>query len=93
MVRNRLRTIIVKQWKNPPTILKNLRKIVKEYKKSNFTEKRLYTLANSRKGCYARCILGGYASILSIKFLLEFIKTKKGRYGLIDPVAYFMKQA
>ena len=93
MVRNRLRTIIVKQWKNPPTILKNLRKIVKEYKKSNFTEKRLYILANSRKGCYARCVLGGYTSILSIKYLSEFIKTEKGRYGLIDPVAYFMKQA
>ena len=50
-LRHKVRVIIIKQWKKPPTIYKNLQRINKSCK-CNFDEESIYKVANSRLGWY-----------------------------------------
>ena len=81
-LRHKVRVIIIKQWKRPRTIYKNLQKINKSYK-CNFNEESIYKVANSILGWYRRCGMNIINYILSPKVLAQANK-KKGRSGLAN---------
>ena len=87
-LRHKVRVIIIKQWKKPLTIYKNLQKINKSYK-CNFNEESIYKVANSRLGWYRRCGMNIINYILSPKVLAQANK-KKGRPGLVNPLDYYL---
>ena len=87
-LRHKVRVIIIKQWKKPLTIYKNLQKINKSYK-CNFDEESIYKVANSRLGWYRRCGMNIINYILSPKVLAQANK-KKGRPGLVNPLDYYL---
>lgn len=94
-VRHRIRVIMVKQWKKPKTIMKNLRWYCNVFG-FNFSDEELYKVANSRKGLYAQCNGDVINYILSPKVLGMKITTGKGKNkrtvypGLVDPLAYYL---
>ena len=81
-LRHKVRVIIIKQCKKPPTIYKNLQKINKAYK-CNFNEENIFKVANSRLDSYRRCGMNIINYILSPKVLVQANK-KKGRSGLAN---------
>lgn len=81
---HKVRVIIIKQWKKPPTIYKNLKRINKSCK-CNFDEESIYKVANSRLGWYRRCGMNVVNYILSPKVLAQANK-KNGRPGLVNPL-------
>lgn len=87
-LRHKVRVIIIKQWKKPPTIYKNLQRINKSCK-CNFDEESIYKVANSRLGWYRRCGMNVINYILSPKVLAQANK-KKGRPGLVNPLDYYL---
>lgn len=87
-LRHKVRVIIIKQWKKPPTIYKNLQRINKSCK-CNFDEESIYKVANSRLGWYRRCGMNVVNYILSPKVLAQANK-KKGRPGLVNPLDYYL---
>ncbi len=87
-LRHKVRVIIIKQWKKPLTIYKNLQKINKSYKR-NFNEEDIFKVANSRLGWYRRCGMRVVNYILSPKVLAQANK-KKGRPGLVNPLNYYL---
>lgn len=87
-LRHKVRVIIIKQWKKPLTIYKNLQKINKAYK-CNFNEENIFKVANSRLGWYRRCGMNIINYILSPKVLAQANK-KKGRPGLVNPLDYYL---
>ena len=87
-LRHKVRVIIIKQWKRPLTIYKNLQKINKAYK-CNFDEENIFKVANSRLGWYRRCGMDVVNYILSPK-VLEKANKKKGRPGLVNPLDYYL---
>lgn len=87
-LRHKVRVIIIKQWRRPRTIYKNLQKINKSYK-CNFDEESIYKVANSRLGWYRRCGMNIINYILSPKILAQANK-KKGRPGLVNPLDYYL---
>jgi group II intron reverse transcriptase/maturase len=85
-LRHKVRVVILKQWKKPKTIFKNLMKL-NRIVNSGFEKKRLLNVANARQGWYRM------ATIRDINFLLnpEILGRKtKDRPGLIDPLAYYL---
>lgn len=72
-LRHKVRVIIIKQWKKPKTIFKNLRKI-RDILKSSFTDKDILGIANARQGLYRMC------NYPIINFLLSsnVLATRKG---------------
>lgn len=87
-LRHKIRVIIVKQWKKPLRIYKNLEKINKRYK-MNFSSEDLFKVANSRLGLYKQCGLSIVNYILSPK-ILETPNVKRGRPGLVNPLNYYL---
>ena len=94
-IRHRIRVIMVKQWKKPKTIQKNLRWYCEVFH-FNFSDEDLYKVANSRKGLYAQCNGDVINFILSPKVLGMKLTTGKGRNrrtvypGLVNPLAYYL---
>lgn len=94
-IRHRIRIIMVKQWKKPKTIMKNLRWYCTTFK-LNFSDEKLYKVANSRKGLYAQCNGDVINYILSPKILGMKITVGKGKSrrtvfpGLVNPLAYYL---
>jgi group II intron reverse transcriptase/maturase len=94
-VRHRIRVIIVKQWKKPKTIMKNLRWYCNAFG-YNVSDEDLFKVANSRKGLYAQCNGDVINYILSPKVLGMKITIGKGKNmrtvypGLVDPLAYYL---
>lgn len=88
-MRHKVRVIIIKQWKRPSTIFKNLDKINQKYK-SGFDFESIFKVANSRLGWYRRCGLTIVNFILTPK-ILGLANKKQGRPGLVDPLAYYLK--
>ena len=76
MFRHKIRVIIVKQWKKPLRIYKNLEKLNNKYK-NNFSSEVLFKVANSRLG-YKQCGLNVINFILSPK-ILKTPNIKRGR--------------
>ena len=85
-MRHKVRTVIIKQWKNPKTIYRNLQKLNK-IGKSNLRDEDIFKVANSRLGWYRRCAGDVVNFTLTPKIL--GIQTKD-RPGLVDPLAYHL---
>ncbi|MCR4707174.1 MAG: group II intron reverse transcriptase/maturase [Clostridiales bacterium] len=88
-LRHKVRVVLLKQWKKPKTIYKNLMKLHR-YLKSNIPPKRVLGVANARQGWYRR------ASLRIVNFLItpEILSTpnkKENRPGLVDPLAYYLR--
>ena len=86
-LRHKIRCIIIKQWKKPMTIYKNLMKLNKAGR-CRFSDEEIYKCANTRLGWYRRSGLQVVNYILSPKVL----GIKKGdRPGLVNPLDYYLK--
>ena len=85
-MRHKVRVVILKQWKRPKTIYKNLQKL-NRYGKCNFKEEDIFKVANSRLGQYRKSAGDVMNYLLSPKIL--GLKTKD-RPGLVDPLAYYL---
>lgn len=88
-LRHKVRVIIVKQWKKPMTIYRNLQTINKAYKYS-FTDEEIYMAANTRLGWYRRCGKRTINYILNAD-LLSLPNKKRNRPGLVNPLSYYLK--
>ena len=86
-LRHKIRCIVIKQWKKPMTIYRNLRILNIKYK-SKFSEEEIYKCANTRLGWYRRSGLDVVNFILSPKVLS---KEKRDRPGLVNPLNYYLK--
>lgn len=87
-VRHKLRVVILKQWKRPRTIYKNLMTLNSFYK-CRFSDEDIYKVANTRLGWYARANGNVINYILSPKVLATANK-KKGNPGLVRPLEYYL---
>lgn len=88
-IRHKIRVIIIKQWKKPLTIHKNLEKICDKYKLS-FSFEDIFKIANSRLGIYRQCGMDIINYILSPE-ALETSNKKRGKPGLVNPLNYYLK--
>lgn len=83
-LRHKVRCIIIKQWKKPKTIYRNLMKL-NRVSQCKFSEEDIYKCANTRLGWYKRSGMNIVNFILSSKVL----GIKKGdRPGLVNPLEY-----
>jgi group II intron reverse transcriptase/maturase len=87
-LRHKIRVIIIKQWKRPKTIFKNLSFLNRKFK-NGFDEESIFKVANSRLGWYKRCSMNVVNYILN-PTLLE-TKTKE-RAGLLNPLNYYLRK-
>ena len=67
-LRHKVRVVILKQWKLPRTIYKNLT-ILKDILKSNISDEEIFKVANTRKGWYAQATGNVTNYLLSPKIL------------------------
>ena len=85
-LRHKIRAIILKQWKKPLRIYKNLMYMNKK-QRCGFSHEDIFKVANSRKGLYAR------ANGDVVKFILspKILAIKSGdRPGLVNPLEYYL---
>lgn len=86
-LRHKIRCIIIKQWKKPMTIYKNLMKVNLRFK-CRFSHEEIFKCANTRLGWYKRSAMDVVNFILSPKVL----SIKKGeRPSLVNPLNYYLK--
>ena len=85
-LRHKVRVVILKQWKKPKRIYKNLQKL-NRIAGCNFTEEEICKVANSRLGWYRQC--GMYVVNYALNPEILGRKTKD-RPGLVDPLAYYL---
>lgn len=86
-LRHKIRCIIIKQWKKPMTIYRNLMKLNKACK-CGFSEEDIFKCANTRLGWYRRSGMNVVNFIISPKVLA----IQKGeRPGLVNPLEYYLK--
>lgn len=86
-LRHKIRVILVKQWKKPERIYKNLQKLNKVLP-YNFTDEQIFAVANTRLGLYRQ------TGMRTINFLLsaDVLAIRKGeRPGLVNPLAYYLR--
>ena len=85
-LRHKIRVIILKQWKKPLRIYKNLQKLNKKLP-YHFSDEQIYSVANTRLGWYKR------ANGNVVNFLLnaDILAIRKGeRPGLVNPLKYYL---
>jgi RNA-directed DNA polymerase len=88
-VRHKIRVIIIKQWKRPRTIYKNLAHLNRKFH-NGFNHEAIFKVANSRLGWYRKCGMNVVNFILNPKLL----ETKtKDRAGLLNPLQYYLRSA
>ncbi len=87
-MRHKVRVVILKQWKNPRTIYRNLMKLNK-YTHANLSDESIFKVANSRLGWYRRGGGDVINYLLSPKVLAI---AQKDRPGLVDPLAYYLSR-
>ena len=86
-LRHKIRVILVKQWKKPERIYKNLQKLNKVLP-YHFTDEQIYAVANARLGLYRQ------TGMRTVNFLLsaDVLAVRKGeRPGLVNPLAYYLR--
>ncbi len=88
-LRHKVRVVILKQWKRPKTIYKNLMKLHR-YLKSNILTERVRGVASARQGWYRRAKLP-IINFLITPEILAMPNKKENRPGLIDPLAYYLR--
>jgi group II intron reverse transcriptase/maturase len=86
-LRHKIRVILMKQWKLPKTIFRNLTYLNRKYN-NGFNHEAIYKVANSRLGWYKRSGMNVVNFILNPK-LLE-TKIKDGAY-LLNPLKYYLR--
>lgn len=87
-MRHKVRVVIIKMWKRPKTIYRNLQTLNKTFR-CNFSDEDIYKVANSRLGWYRRCGMNVVNFLLSPK-VLSIPNKKEGRPGLVDPLSYYL---
>ena len=88
-MRHKVRVVILKQWKKPKTIYKNLMKLNRAFG-CNMTHEDIFKVANSRLGLYRRSGMNVVNFLLSQK-VLAIPNKKENRPGLVDPLAYYLR--
>ena len=86
-LRHKIRCIIIKQWKKPMTIYRNLMKLNKACK-CRFSDEEIYKCANTRLGWYRR------SGLIVVNYLLspKVLGIRKGeRPDLVNPLNYYLK--
>lgn len=86
-LRHKIRCIVIKQWKKPVTIYRNLMGLNRKYK-CKFGHEDIFKCANTRLGWYRRSGMDVVNFILSPKVLA---KRKEDRPGLVNPLEYYLK--
>lgn len=87
-LRHKIRVIILKQWKKPETIYRNL-SYLNRRNHNGFSQEDIYKVANSRLGWYRRSGMNVVNFIIS-KDLLEN-RIKDGA-GLLNPLSYYLEK-
>lgn len=90
-LRHKVRVVILKQWKKPKTIYKNLMKLHR-YQKSDIPPERVKGVANARQGWYRRAKLPIVNFLISPE-ILSMPNKKENRPGLVDPLEYYLRKA
>ena len=85
-LRHKIRVIVMKQWKRPKTIYRNLCYLNWKHK-NGFSHEEIFKVANSRLGWYKRSGMNVVNFIIS-KDLLEN-RIKDGA-GLLNPLSYYL---
>ena len=85
-LRHKIRVIVMKQWKRPRTIYRNL-SYLNWKNKNGCSREDIFKVANSRLGWYRRCGMNVVNFIIS-KDLLEN-RIKDGA-GLLNPLSYYL---
>lgn len=85
-LRHKVRVIVMKQWKTPKTIYRNLYYLNRK-NKNGFNHEAIHKVANSRLGWYRRSGMNVVNFIIS-KDLLEN-RIKDGA-GLLNPLSYYL---
>lgn len=86
-LRHKIRVIILKQWKVPQRIFKNLKKL-NEILPYKFCDEQIYSVANTRLGLY-RQANGNVVNFLLNEDILAI--RKEERPGLVNPLAYYLR--
>ena len=86
-LRHKIRVIIIKQWKKPQTIYKNLSKLNIMFK-CKISDEDIYASANTRLGLYRQCGMKTINFLLSPKVLAI---QKANRPGLVNPLEYYLR--
>lgn len=87
-MRHKLRAVLLKQWKRPRTIYRNLMAINAK-RHCHIESERIRITANSRKGLYASANGDVVNFIISPKLLHE--SRKRGGPGLVDPCSCYLR--
>ena len=87
-LRHKVRVVILKQWKKPKAIFRNLTKLNKAFG-CRLTDEEIRIAANTRRGWYRRSGLI-VANILLSPRVLALPNKKENRPGLVDPLAYYL---
>ena len=90
-LRHKVRVVILKQWKKPKTVYTNLMKLNMAYK-CNLSHEDIWKVANSRLGLYRRAA-GNVTNYLLSPKVLATPNKKENRPGLVDPLAYYLRNA
>ena len=86
-IRHKIRVIVMKQWKRPRTIYRNLMYLNRKYG-NGFSHESIFKVANSRLGWYKRSN-GDVVNFILSPTLLE-TKIKDGA-GLLNPLDYYLR--
>lgn len=85
-LRHKIRVIVLKQWKTPKTIYRNLCYLNRKHR-NGFSQEDIYKVANSRLGWYRRSGMNVVNFIIS----KELLETKiKDSAGLLNPLSYYL---
>ena len=85
-MRHKVRVVILKQWKKPGTIYRNLQKL-NRFGKCRLSDEDIYKVANSRLGLYRR----GAGDVVNYTLSPKTLGLKtKDQPGLVDPLAYYL---
>ena len=87
-MRHKVRVVILKQWKKPKTIQRNLSRLNTKLH-CNMSDEDIYKTANSRLGWYGKAN-GNVVNFLLSPKLLAMPNKKENRPGLVDPLAYYL---
>lgn len=87
-LRHKIRVIVMKQWKTPKTIYRNLSYLNRKHK-NGYDQETIRRVANSRLGWYRRSGMSAVNFIIS-KDLLEN-RIKDGA-GLLNPLSYYLSK-
>ena len=88
-LRHKIRVIVLKQWKTPKTIYRNLCYLNRKYN-NGISQEDIYKVANSRLGWNRRSGMNVVNFIISRELLEAKIKDSA---GLLNPLSYYLSNA